>query len=386
MKILLLNYEYPPLGGGAGICSRYEAEGLANRGNEVIVITTWFEGKKEIEGNGNLKIIRLKSKRKYEYKSNPIEMLSWVKHAKKYLTQDYKSNDFDVCIANFIIPGGIVAKYLKKKWNLPFIIISHGQDIPFFFPKQMLKYHIVTYFWLRNIVNHSQKLILLTKMIKANADKYLGRKNRRKNIIIPNGCDIDTFKPDYSKKSTIFKIIFVGRLVAQKDPFTFLKALEILSTKNIDFKVDILGDGDLRKKMEQFVATKGLSNHVSFLGWVDKKIMLDSYQSANLQVITSHDEAMSIAALESLSTGQYIISTPVSGNTDVIEEGVNGEFIKFNDYKQLANKIENYYHTKFKNKSRVDNEYLNKFRQKYSWDGIVEEYDKILNDIVKNKN
>jgi len=77
MRLLILNYEYPPLGGGAGVCAQYHALGLEGLGHMVTVITTWFTGEREQESHGNLTIIRLKSRRKKKYRSNPIEMLSW---------------------------------------------------------------------------------------------------------------------------------------------------------------------------------------------------------------------------------------------------------------------------------------------------------------------
>ncbi|MBN1253177.1 MAG: glycogen/starch synthase, partial [Bacteroidales bacterium] len=59
MKILILNYEYPPLGGGAGVVSQYHAKGLAEKGHNVTVISTWYKGEAEIETKNNLKIVRL---------------------------------------------------------------------------------------------------------------------------------------------------------------------------------------------------------------------------------------------------------------------------------------------------------------------------------------
>ncbi len=383
MKILILNYEYPPLGGGAGVCTRFEAEGLAKRTHQVTVITTWFKTEKEIEINGNLTIVRLKSKRKFEYASNPVEMLSWVKFAKKYSDNKIKNKEFDICIANFAIPGGIVAKHIKKTKQTPYIIVSHGQDIPFFFPSQMLKFHIATYFWIKNIVKHSEKLVLLSEEMKENADKFVGKKNINKNIIIPNGCHTDVFKPYFSKKSKEFKIIFVGRLVAQKSPFVFLQALNQLKINSkIVFEVNILGDGLLRQKMENFVDSNNLSKNVNFKGWVTKEQMINEYQSANLQVISSADEAMSIAALESLSCGLYVISTPVSGNTELITKDINGDFFNFNDYNQLFSKIELFYNEKFLTNWQLDKNKLHAFRKKYDWNEIVKQYEQQLNNIL----
>ncbi len=381
MKILMLNYEYPPLGGGAGVCTKFEAEGLAAKGHQVVVVTTWFKGEKEIEQSGNLKIVRLKSKRKHTYVSNPVEMISWVKKAKNYSDTAIRAQEFDICVANFAIPGGIVGKYIKTTKKIPYIIISHGQDIPFFFPKQMLKYHLITYFWIKNIVKHATKLVLLSKEMKVNADKFVGKQKTIKNVIIPNGCKTDVFKPRNELKSHKFKIIFVGRLVDQKDPFVFLKAINLLKNKEIDFFVHILGNGPLREKMQAYVEKNQLNKKVYFKGWVTKDKMIEEYQSANLQVISSKDEAMSIAALESLSCGLYVISTPVSGNSELIKKGINGDFIDFGNPEQLAKKIEFFYHEKFKNNYRVDSKFLAEFRTKYNWERIVEQYEKLFEEI-----
>ncbi len=384
MNILILNYEYPPLGGGAGVVSQYHAEGLSKSDYKVTVLTAWYEGEKEIEEIGNLKIIKLKSKRKHTYKSTPDEWLSWIKKSKQFLNIYLKENNFNYCYAHFALPGGEVAKFINKKFKIPYAVISHGQDIPWFFPKQMFKYHIITYFRIKSICKKADKLILLTDAMKKNADRFMG-KLKYKNIIIPNACETKIFFPDYSKKDKTFKILFVGRMVAQKDPFTFLKAVKLLRNKiGNKFYVNILGDGPLKKKMEFFVKENELKEVVNFKGWVSKEDMLKEYQSAHIQIITSIAEAMSIAALESLSSGLYVISTPVSGNTDIIVAGINGDFINFADFNDLAAKTEHYYNNKFKENYKVPDDFLNEFREKYNWSNITDKLTEILPDKINH--
>lgn len=382
MNILILNYEYPPLGGGAGVVSRYHAEGLSKSGYNVTVLTAWYEGEKEEDIIGNLKVIKLKSKRRYTYKSTPDEWLSWIKKSKTFLKTYLTENKFDYCFAHFALPGGEVAKYLHKKFKLPYAVISHGQDIPWFFPKQMFKYHLVTYFWIKSICKRADKLILLTKAMKKNADRFMGRiKNR--NFIVPNGCDTKTFLPDYSKKEEKFKILFIGRLVAQKDPFTFLKSIKLLKCEiGNEFIVNVLGDGPLKNKMEKYVAENQLSDVISFKGWVTKDVMLQEYQSAQVQIISSKAEAMSIAALESLCSGLYVISTPVSGNTDLIEEGLNGDLFGFGNETDLYRKTLSYYKKKFNDQYKIPENFLNDFRKKYDWSNIVNKLADILPDNI----
>ncbi len=378
MKILILNYEYPPLGGGAGVVSRYHAEGLALLGHNVGVCTTWFTGEKTYEHKGNLNIYKLKSRRKYIYKSNPLEWISWIRKTKQFLSIHLKENTYDYCFAHFALPGGEVARFLKRKFNLPYAIVSHGQDIPWFFPRQMFKYHLVTYLWIKQICKNADKLVLLTRAMKNNADRFMGRLSF-KNTIIPNGCDTNTFYPDYSKRGKQLKILFIGRLVRQKDPFTLLEAVKIIKRNELnDFTVHILGNGPLKVKMENFIIKNKLSDLIEMRGWVDKNEIIEEYQSAHIHIITSKAEAMSIAALESLSAGLYLISTPVSGNTDIIEENINGEFFKFGNAKELAEKILRNLDLHLRSQELVTRNSIDSFRSKYDWFNIIKKTEEVF--------
>ncbi|MEZ4887184.1 MAG: glycosyltransferase family 4 protein [Chitinophagales bacterium] len=386
MNILILNNEYPPLGGGAGVISRYQAEGLAKLGHKVTVVTAWIEGEAERLETENLTVIKLKSKRKVVYESNPVEMLSWMFKAMSFLKQYCQEHSFDVSIAHYLLPAGNVSWYLKRKFNIPYTVVSHGHDVPFAFPKQMLKFHALTYFWLKQILKNATTFFVQSQEMKDRSDKFIGEKLASKNYRVPNGCNSDYFQPNYAIKSKKFKIVWVGRLVDQKDPFTFLKAIKIFSAKGIEFTVHILGDGPLRKKMEAFIQQNDLDKWVKMKGWVSKTEILEEYQSANLQVISSLFEGMSIAALESLSAGLYVLTTPVSGNPDVVVEGENGGFFDYGDVEGLAERLEDYYKNKFLKGHLPNQEKVNGFRKEYKWDNIVALYNQALKNLLQKNN
>ena len=383
MKILILNYEYPPLGGGAGVCTQNIAEGLVKKENEVTIITTCFKKQRKIYTKKNLKIVSLNCKRKYIYKSSIFEKISWINHSKKYLEKYCKKNEFDICIANFTIPGGVVGKFLKKKFQIPYIVISHGHDIPWFFPKQMLKYHLTFYFWIKSICKNCEKLILLTPEMKKNADKFMG-KEKWKNIIIPNG--LKTTKKNLKKnEDNKLKIIFVGRLTKQKDPMTFLKGIKEFSKHTENFTVNILGDGPLRKKCERYIKKNHLGKKIHFLGWIDKNKIAKEYQSTDIQVITSINEAMSITTLESLSFGNYLLSTPVSGNKDLIKKGINGDFFRKKNNKELGKKLIKYYKEKFEKNYQIPKKEIENIIKKHSWKDIIIKYHNLLKNILLSR-
>jgi len=382
MKILVLNYEYPPLGGGAGATTKHISEGLANLGHEVTIVTTWFKGLKHYEENNKLKIIRVKSKRKFTYRSDVFEMRSWIRCSKSYLTSYCIENNFDVCIANFALPGGEVALYMKKRFDIPYVVISHGHDIPWLFGKEMFWYHTATFPWIKKICKNSVLNIMLTQEMKENIDKFLGKSNKTKNIIIPNGCDYDTFIPDYSKRSSIFKIIFIGRLVSQKDPFTFLNALKLLALADIPFVANIIGDGIHHDAMEKFVMENNLTKNVKFLGWISKDEIIEEYQSAHVFVQSSLYEAMSMAVMEAIACGNYVISTETGMNKDLIIPGKNGELFSLHNTIDLAEKLKSYYNKKYKENFIVNDSIIEKIKLDFDWRNIIRKYEQSLTEAI----
>lgn len=376
MNILVLNYEYPPIGGGAGVITQNISERLADSGNQVTVITTWFKGEEEITTTGNLTVIRLKAKRQFKHKSSVGEMLSWVHESKRFLKEYCIKNKFDICFANFAIPGGIVALYLKKAFGLKYTIISHGHDIPWRFPKQMRLFHMATYFRIRKICRGSEANFMQTAEMMQNINSFIGNRYANKNVLIPNGIDTRRFKPDYTKRGSKFKIVFTGRLVEQKDPFTFLKTIKLFSAISSDIEVVVLGDGILLSKMKEYVKANKLQNIVGFKGWVPKAEMVQQYQSASVAIVTSLFEGMSIAVMEALACGCYLISTPIDGIKEIISTDVNGVIVDFGSSKEIAVQLEKYYNEKHKKNYAIPDSVTSKLANTYDWDNIVPQYEK----------
>jgi glycosyltransferase involved in cell wall biosynthesis len=383
MKLLILNYEYPPIGGGAGIITEYIAKGLSNKSHDVTVLTTWFTDKKDVEFYENLRIIRLKSKRKTLYKSNPWEMWSWVKMSKKFLKKHLLKERYDLCIANFAIPGGEVAYSFKHNYNLPYVIISHGHDIPWFYPEQMFWYHLFTYHWIRRICLQSELNFVQSDEMKNNIDAFLGLKHNNKNKIIHNGWDRANFYPDYKKRNDFLTIVFPGRLVKQKDPITFLKSITIASKKIPNLQVKILGNGPLMNELKKYVNENELNNIITFKGWLSKSEMLEEYQSSSLTVLPSINEGMSISLMEALACGHYIITTDVSNNKTLISENINGNIIEKSNPQQIADKIVYYYENKFKENYIISKNDLEKYDNIYSWDSIINKYEEEFLELLE---
>ena len=381
LNILILNYEYPPLGGGAGIVSQHLANEFVTKGHSLTVLTTWFAGEPEYYSENNLKIIRLRSKRKLTYQSDPFEMYDWIKKTKKYALQHFNHKQFDICLANFTLPGGAVAYFLRQKINLPYIIVSHGHDIPWFSPRQMFFWHLIFFPYIRFLMQKSAFNVVLTKQLKINADLFIGNKIAIKNKIIPNGVLPFTLRNGFNANDKIIKALFVGRLVDQKDPISVLKALKQLQQSNIPIHLKIIGDGELKNEIEEFISKNNLKN-IELLGKISQSSVIDEYSKAHILLAPSREEAMSLSVLEGVSAGLYVFATKISGNKDIIIDKINGNFVEFNNVDSITRNVTNFYFEKFLTNYQYPTLMIEYLQKKYSWEMAANKYLNLFNEII----
>ncbi|MBA3899102.1 MAG: glycosyltransferase family 4 protein [Bacteroidetes bacterium] len=380
LKILILNYEYPPLGAGAGVITMFQARELAKQ-NKVTVVTSSENGTfSEEQESENLKVIRLNVRRRHQFKSNYQEKTDWIKKGYEFFKQHEKI-DFDVCIAHFSIPGGALAYYLKRRFGLKYTIVSHGHDIPWFCRHQMFWPHLFLFPLIKFIVNHSERLFVQSDEMYKNATKFLGHTSS-KVVQVPNGCDSSSFgiNPNMLVDKNQLEILFIGRLAKQKQPLQLIEIAKELIRRNISFNIKVAGDGPLKQELMEKIKDSGLEGYISTLGWLDKPQVLELYQNANILLAPTIEEGMSIAIMEALFSGVFVITRAVSGIPELLQQGKTG-FICDGSSNGFADGIELYLKNReeiFHNKEKL----VEEFKLKYNWENIVEKYQKELADVV----
>tara|TARA_B100000900_G_C20596060_1_gene723467 strand:+ start:191 stop:1285 length:1095 start_codon:yes stop_codon:yes gene_type:complete len=143
-----------------------------------------------------------------------------------------------------------------------------------------------------------------------------------------------------SKKKTLKKhnFIAVGRLSPQKDYATLIESCSILKAKGIKFNLLILGEGSLRKKLENNIKNLGLEKHVFLLGHVANPYPY--FIQADYLVSSSIYEGFSNVIIEALCLGVPVIVTNCpGGNAEIITSGKNGFLCKVGDPFDLANTL-----------------------------------------------
>lgn len=377
MNILVLNYEYPPLGGGAAPVCRDLASGMADHGHRVTVVTMGYTGLPEHEMHDGVEIYRLNCLRTKEHVCMPWEQYTYILAVKRFLKNHFQTNRYDVCHTHFIIPTGPIARWAKKQFGLPYIITAHGSDVEGHNKKTWMKimHRILRPSW-RNVVREASAVIApsehLLRLMKRelDSDRYL---------IIPNGLNIDKYRADGTIKEK--RILLMGRMQESKNFQTILNAVAMIPAEVWnDWHVDILGDGPYREELEHLSTVLGMNSRVTFHGWVENgsSKQLDFLKRSAVYISASHFENCPMAVLEAIASGCYPLLSDIEGHRQFFSEGIENFFFHSDDVKELACKI-----TELLPKGPETIPALELGITAYSLENIVQDYTTVLEEAAE---
>lgn len=369
-KILVLNYEFPPLGGGASPVSYEIADRLSKTGDfDVDVVTMGYKNlPKYEEVNKNFRIHRVKCLRSKKEICHPWEQATYLFFGWFKCKELLKNSNYDICHCHFIIPTGILALKLKKRFGLEYVITSHGSDVPGFNTDRFKLLHEFTGNLLRKISKEAKNIISPSNYLKKLIVSNISRNIENKIVVIPNGIDVEKFKPQEKKKY----IFSSGRLLPRKG-FQYL--IQAVSDENIGYEVHIAGDGPMMPELKR-MAEKSKTK-IFFHGWLNNngeeyKNLLE--QSA-IYVLASEKENASIALLEAMSAGCAVITTNVSGCAETV--GDEGLLIDPKDAIGLKEKVNSFINNQDK-LERFQKLAVERVKKLYNWDIVLKKYIEVL--------
>ena len=168
-------------------------------------------------------------------------------------------------------------------------------------------------------------------------------------------------KEKFFKNFKKLKIIFVGRFVDQKDPITFLKALNSLKNHN-DFRALVIGKGYLLNKMKNYIFENKLSKKIKIIGW--KKNPYKYIKNADILVSSSKFEGLPNTLIETVALKKPIISTNCpTGPKEILINGKGGSLCNVGDYKKIFQYLMKYKKNKkdFQKKAMFSYKKINRF-------------------------
>lgn len=186
----------------------------------------------------------------------------------------------------------------------------------------------------------SYYLFVSDKQFALNAKYY--NLSKKKSFVIHNAVDTDFFfrsTPSEGKK--YLNIIHIANIVAEKDQWTMLKALEILNRNFSDWKLVFVGKDkiNLLAEFKNYLKKANLSDKVNFAQCTERTELKKLLSDSDIFVLTSVAEALPVSAIEAMSMGLPCILTEVGGCPEIVTDGYNGYLAKPRDPRAVADKI-----------------------------------------------
>ncbi len=328
MKIAQIVCVYPPYSGGIGTSAQKIQKTLSNEHESFVFTTKTKNNSSEDDKKNN--IIRLKPLLKL---GHGAILLSLFKNLKKFDTIYFHYPFFGTSLMVWLFK----IFYPQKK-----LIIHYHMDVK----HKNILFKILS--WPEEIIKKS----LFKKadyIISASLDyiqnsqiKKIYKKYSNKFKEIPFSINTKEFKPlENIQKENI--VLFVGGL----DKAHYFKGVDILikaisQIKDIDWKLKIIGEGELQKDLINLANNLKIDNRVEFIGKLKKEELIKNYQTAKVLVLPSinSNEAFGIVLIEAMSCGTPVIASNLPGVRTVFENQKSGFKIEPKNIEDLKSKIE----------------------------------------------
>ena len=319
MKILVLCYEYPPVGGGGGRVAASVAEGLVQSEHEVCVISAGLRHlPRDIVVNG-VRVIRPESFRKREDTCSVPEMALYLLTAFFSAWKICRSWKPDVIHAHFVVPTGALAFALHFLTRIPYVLTAHLGDVPGGVPEQTDSLFRVLGPFIQPIWKKAESVTAVSGFVGDLAAKNCGVRAK----VILNGVPMIA-APVVVKAGNPPRILMLGRLSVQKNPLLAVRALAQI--QDLPWHFEVIGEGPLGASMKELVHSCGLADRVTFSGWLAAEGVSKRLDLADVLLMTSTSEGLPMAGIEALKYGLAIVGSRIGGLSDVIEHDVNGLF------------------------------------------------------------
>lgn len=368
--------------GGIGSVCHDLAYALSRKG----VFTAVFCGRAErmiVEKvNDNLKIVRL------PFLDLPPRFLWFQLQNFKLLSRLLK----DYTVLHIVNPeAGATTAYLGRRLNKPVVTSIHGTHLTYLYGlKNMLGspfsgstprdigYELLAYPLHKLLYDYCLKQSSGIAVCSASTLEELksiySYLELRKVALIPNGVDfeqIDLSAGNYDERSP--SIIYFGRLYWMKGVQFLIEAVAEVRKDFPDVRVQILGDGPFKGRIERLVSDLGLIKNIDVRGFVPRNKLFEEVKKATVVVLPSLYEAQPVAMLEAMACKKPVVAFDFPFSREIIQDMDNGLLAKPGDVKDLASKIRIIL-VDNELRARIGQRAFKYVKERHDWNVLVEKY------------
>lgn len=339
MNILMVNYEFPPLGGGGGIAHQILASELSKR-HRVDVVTSHMRDLPRHEVTGGVRIYRtpvlLRTRRQT---ASLASLLTFPVGGLFRSLRLARARRYDVVSTFFAVPSGVVSMVVSGVFQLPHVLTIIGGDIHdpsrAFSPSR----HAVLRKVVSMALDQADRVVAISSYVRERAlSIYAPNKDIRViglGMAPPVVRQMTRAEAGYSPEE--FIVVSVGRLVRRKGFRHLIESVKYIGDSRV--RVLIIGEGPERPNLDALIRQLDLESKVELLGFVPEEKKLQYLSIADVFVLPSIYEGFGLVFLEAMHCGLPIITTNVGGQADFLDDAKTGFLLDGADAFQIADGI-----------------------------------------------
>jgi glycosyltransferase involved in cell wall biosynthesis len=352
MRILVLNYEYPPLGGGAGVATAALARGLVARGVDVDVVTAGADlGERRAEPRDaaaekdgastmlpGLQLYRVPSRRVGVHEAGMVGAATYLASAYPVVRRLLRTNRYDLLHVFFSLPTGALLPLLDLR-GTAVVVSLRGSDVPGYDPYNatIRRVHWLLAPLTRWIWRRADRVVAVCESLgRLTADTCPGLPY----TVIQNGVDLTLFHPAEAPRARNGRVrcLAVARLVERKGLGDLIRGFSRLPRGR--YELEVVGDGPDEAMLRGLARDLGLQDEIHFLGSLGRAEVAQRYREADLFTLPSSAEAFGNVFAEALASGLPIVGSTVGGIPELVEHGTNGLLVSPGSPAAVAQAIE----------------------------------------------
>ena len=336
MRILVVIYEFPPIGGGGGRAAYDICKDLVSRGHQVMVLTAHMRGLPLEETRDGIQLMRIRSLRAEAFRASFMTMLSYVLAGLWPGLRLIWRHRPEIIHTHFAVPSGALAWLLSVLSGVPYVLTAHLGDVPDGVPEKTGR-------WFRWIKPLTYPIWKRAKRIVAVSEytRQLALKHYPVTVsVIPNGADVKLLAPSAIKLNHPPRLVFAGRFVPQKNPLAIVRIL--FELQDLEWNCAMLGDGPLLNDVKRELEGYGMQHRFDLPGWVTPDEVLDCFTRSDILFMPSLSEGLPVVGVQALAKGLALVVSRIGGFADLVDDGRNGYLIEPQDkggFKNVLRKL-----------------------------------------------
>jgi glycosyltransferase involved in cell wall biosynthesis len=275
-------------------------------------------------------------------------ILSW--RVWRWLTVEFRRHKFDaVMIHSYATPSSLLAYAAAHATRTPVLLRTESELLR---PRSAWR-HFAKYAFMRMLARFTAGFLVIGS---ANRHFYSSFGISEDRLFdTPYAVDNEFF--DQARKDLFPKrdqiraelgfgveervVVFSGKIIDWKRPFDLIEAVQRLCAEGLPVSLLLIGDGQLRARLQESVNDRGLSS-VRFAGFVNQTGLARYYLAGDILVLPSRSETWGLVVNEAMLFSMPAIVTDMVGSAqDLVQDGVTGYVYKVGDVDALTNRIRN---------------------------------------------